>query len=72
MRFLKGKSLTKELIFQFFRAAGAPILGFSGHNPKIVSGGHLTPPLSTDKLEFFPPLVPDLPLTRGGGTEKNP
>ena len=34
MRFLKGKSLTKELFFHFFRAAGAPIWGFSGHNPK--------------------------------------
>ena len=34
MRVLKGKSLTKELIFQIFRAAGAPIWGFSGHNPK--------------------------------------
>ena len=41
---LKGKSLRKELKFGFFRAAGAPIFGFFGHNPKFVKkGGHPTP-----------------------------
>ena len=35
MRFLKGKSPRKELKLGFFRAAGAPIFGFLGHNPKF-------------------------------------
>ena len=44
MRFLKGKSPRKELNFEFFRVAGAPILAFFGHNPKFVKkGGHPTP-----------------------------
>ena len=45
MRFLKGKSPRKELKFENFRAAGAPIFGVFGHNPKFVKkGGHPTPP----------------------------
>ena len=45
MRFLKGKSPRKELNFEIFRAAGAPILEFFDHNPKFVKkGGYPTPP----------------------------
>ena len=45
MRFLKGKSPRKEVKFEFFRAAGAPILEFFDHNPKFVKkGGYPTPP----------------------------
>ena len=31
----KGEIAQKELHFEIFRAAGAPILGFLGHNPKF-------------------------------------
>ena len=45
MRFLKGKSPRKELNVEKFRAAGAPIFGFFGHNPKFVTkGGASDPP----------------------------
>ena len=54
MRFLKGKSPRKELNFEFFRAAGAPIFGFFGHNPKFVKkGGHPTPPCFKADLAGF-------------------
>ena len=43
MRFIKGKSPRKKLIFENFRAA-APILGFFGHNPKLSRGGAFDPP----------------------------
>ena len=39
MRFLKGKSPRKELKFENFRAAGAPIWGFFDHNPNFSKKG---------------------------------
>ena len=44
MRFLKGKSPRKEVKFEIFRAAGAPIFLVLGHNPKFVKKGGIRPP----------------------------
>ena len=57
MRFLKGKSPRKELNFDFFRAAGAPIFGFLGYNPKFVKKGEVIDP---------PPLVQGRFAQKGG------
>ena len=51
MRFLKGKSPRKELKFEIFRAAGAPIFFWVlGHNPKFVKKGGIRPPLVSERI----------------------
>jgi len=59
MRFLKGKLPRKELKSEIFRAAGAPIFGFFGHNPNFVGGGVARPPLSSEPI-----------WSEGGGVEE--
>ena len=39
-----GKSPRKELNFENFRVAGAPILEFFDHNPNFVKKGGIRPP----------------------------
>ena len=52
MRLLKGNRL--ENSFKKNRAAGAPILGFFGHNPNFgKKGGHPTPPCFKADLAGF-------------------
>ena len=50
----KGEIARKELNFENFRAAGAPILEFFGHNPNFgKKGGHPTPPCFKADLAGF-------------------